>query len=41
MDVIEALMADLDARRGLEISKTTGRAPETVYLILDRLERSG
>ncbi|MGW4476737.1 PadR family transcriptional regulator [Nonomuraea sp. NPDC004354] len=40
-DVVEALMADLDARWGLEIIKASGRAPGTVYLVLDRLERSG
>lgn len=34
-------MADLDARWGLEIIKATGRRPGTVYLALDRLERSG
>ncbi|WP_336211838.1 PadR family transcriptional regulator [Nonomuraea sp. LPB2021202275-12-8] len=41
VDVIEALMADLNPRWGLEIIKATGRAPGTVYPILDRLERSG
>ncbi|SEH01233.1 Transcriptional regulator PadR-like family protein [Nonomuraea solani] len=41
VDVIEALMADLNARWDLEIVKASGRAPGSVYLVLDRLERSG
>ncbi|MEU7895177.1 PadR family transcriptional regulator [Nonomuraea sp. NPDC049152] len=41
VDVIEALMADLNARWGLEIIKAAGRPLGTGYLVLDRLERSG
>ncbi|MEV0381251.1 PadR family transcriptional regulator [Nonomuraea sp. NPDC050643] len=41
VDVIEALLADLNARWGLEIAKAAGLAPGTVYVVLDRLERSG
>ncbi|AQZ61398.1 hypothetical protein BKM31_07835 [[Actinomadura] parvosata subsp. kistnae] len=41
VDVIEALMADLDPRWAMEIVKASGRSPGTVYLVLDRLERSG
>ncbi|MER5325284.1 hypothetical protein [Streptosporangium roseum] len=41
VDVIEVLVADLDARWGLGIIKATGRAPGTVHPVLDRLERNG
>ncbi|MGW0479291.1 PadR family transcriptional regulator [Nonomuraea sp. NPDC003214] len=41
VDVLEALMADLTERWGLEIIKEAGQRPGTGYVILDRLERSG
>jgi DNA-binding PadR family transcriptional regulator len=41
MDVLEQLVAEGAPLWGLIIIKRTGRAPGTVYPILDRLERLG
>lgn len=41
LDVLRALRAEGDAVWGLKIVRTTGRAPGTVYPILERLERAG
>ena len=41
LDVLRALRAEGDAVWGLQIVRRTGRAPGTVYPILERLERAG